>query len=98
MALRLSERTSSSRAFWTILRLVLSRVSLRALRIRLSSRLILVLPMKALYTDSEKLYTRVGNQELGRPSGCGTGPQIKTQSSTDVITAGRNIIRDVCRG
>src|SRR5271167_388438 len=57
MPLRLSERTSSSRAFWTILRLVLSRVSLRALRIRVSSRLILVLPMKAFYTDSQKLYT-----------------------------------------
>src|SRR6266851_657668 len=52
MPLRLSERTRSSRALSTISRLVLRRVSLRALRTKLSSISMFVLPMPKAYTIS----------------------------------------------
>src|SRR5271157_4077551 len=52
MPLRLSERTSKSRALSTIWRFVLRRVSLRAFLIKPSSISIFVLLMKNYYTPS----------------------------------------------
>src|SRR5450759_3133666 len=50
MPLRVSERTSNSKALSTICRFVLRRVSFRALRIKASSMSILVLLMETGYT------------------------------------------------
>src|SRR5215467_5179231 len=50
MPLRLSERTSNSKALSTIWRFVLSRVSLRALRIKSSSMSMFVLAMNNEHT------------------------------------------------
>src|SRR6266571_8889965 len=66
MPLRLSERTRSSRAASTISRFVLRRVSLRALRTKLSSITMFVLPINTVYTKCPECGVWGGKGERGR--------------------------------
>src|SRR6266704_1914661 len=80
MPLRLSERTSSSRAASTISRFVLRRVSLRALRTKLSSITMFGQPINTVYTKWPECGVWGGKREGGRQEDGGKvkSPRCKT--------------------
>src|SRR6266568_3947990 len=79
MPLRLSERTRSSRAASTISRFVLRRVSLRALRTKLSSITMFVLPINTVYTKCPECGVWGGKGERRRQEDGGKvkSPHVK---------------------
>src|SRR6266478_2493842 len=82
MPLRLSERTSSSRAASTISRFVLRRVSLRALRTKLSSITMFVLPINTVYTKYPECGVWGGKEERGRQEDGGEVESTKCKTGT----------------
>src|SRR5208283_795950 len=87
MPLRLSERTSKSRALSTIWRLVLRRVSLRAFLIKPSSISIFVLLMKGYYTPScaNLVYERPWNSRVPQATLLADACQVHRQRSPEEL-------------
>src|SRR5271166_2808824 len=87
MPLRLSERTSKSRALSTIWRLVLRRVSLRAFLIKPSSMSIFVLLMKSYYTPScaNLVYQRPWNSRVPQATLLADARQVHRQRSPEQL-------------
>src|SRR5208337_912370 len=87
MPLRLSERTSKSRALSTIWRLVLRRVSLRAFLIKPSSISILVLLIRKYYTPScvNLVYGRQWNSRVPQATLLADARQVHRQRSPEQL-------------